>query len=450
MWGGECFSHIYTDGSYKEESSWGEMLLGTPRREAGGAVVLSDGHSWYHHIFVNIDVEVTDAGQVELICLLIANEMCRAQGTEVEVGSDCSNAIDILEGKHSDRFSNTIGGWRKWDGVRTRKIDAHPERHKRWGEWEDSDMGIYVADRVAGRFFGSHRSISAREWLIRISAQSKVAIELEDGTPFIGSVARRASMESMRQYCLERDGYREIAGEFEPKWEGANLAIAPTLLRRNGGFEDWVTMVKLGAGKRWDVSEHNPAECVLCGESFNSQRHAMMACMAMECHDAREAWKKNIMKIIRAAGINVKLEMEEYYRNVFQSLDGELAAVGTYTMRWVAKLNKGKLFNLTESKKMKELMITIAQGARGVMRVYTRACADKTRGKGIKKGYERELELRQLSINDFIGGPAKDNDAKIRKKKKEKAVLPARICTPPADIFLEIERGGIGLVRLDR
>ena len=62
MWGGEHFSHIYTDGSYKEESSWGEMLLGTPRREAGGAVVLSDGHSWYHHIFVNIDVEVTDAG----------------------------------------------------------------------------------------------------------------------------------------------------------------------------------------------------------------------------------------------------------------------------------------------------------------------------------------------------------------------------------------------------
>ena len=58
--------------------------------------------------------------------------------------------------------------------------------------------------------------------------------------------------------------------------------------------------------------------------------------------------------------------------------------------------------------------------------------------------------MRQLSINDFIGGPAKDNDAKIRKKKKEKAVLPARICTPPADIFLEIERGGIGLVRLDR
>ena len=52
-------------------------------------------------------------------------------------------------------------------------------------------MGIYVADRVAGGFSEANRTISAREWLRRISAQSKVAIEEEDGTPFIGSVTRR-------------------------------------------------------------------------------------------------------------------------------------------------------------------------------------------------------------------------------------------------------------------
>ena len=132
--------------------------------------------------------------------------------------------------------------------------------------------------------------------------------------------------------------------------------------------------------------------------------------------------------------MNVKLEMEEYYRNVFQSTDGELAAVGTYSVRWVSKLRKDRVFGLTESKKMKELMVTITQGARGVMRVYTRACADKTRGKGIKRGYERELELRQLSINDFIGIPNKELSVK-KIKKKEKAVLPANICTPPVDFF---------------
>ncbi len=63
-------------------------------------------------------------------------------------------------------------------------------------------MGIYVADRVAGGFKTAHKTISAREWLIRISAQSKVAIELEDGTPFIGSVKRRASKLSMERYFM--------------------------------------------------------------------------------------------------------------------------------------------------------------------------------------------------------------------------------------------------------
>ena len=78
-------------------------------------------------------------------------------------------------------------------------------------------MGIYVADRVAGGFTTPHKTISA----IRIAAQSKVTIEEEDGTPFIGSVARRASEYSMKQYFMERDGYRELQGDFfkkKPWW----------------------------------------------------------------------------------------------------------------------------------------------------------------------------------------------------------------------------------------
>ncbi len=34
--------------------------------------------------------------------------------------------------------------------------------------------------------------------------------------------------------------------------------------------------------------------------------------------------------------------MEEYVDNVFRSQDGELAAVGTYTQRWVNRLRKNK------------------------------------------------------------------------------------------------------------
>jgi hypothetical protein len=92
------------------------------------------------------------------------------------VGSDCKSALDIVNGVHSDKLLNSFAGWERWEGTNTKHIDAHPERFKKWGTWEGDDMGIYVADME------SHRSVSARDWLIRISARSKVAIELEDGT----------------------------------------------------------------------------------------------------------------------------------------------------------------------------------------------------------------------------------------------------------------------------
>jgi hypothetical protein len=99
-------------------------------------------------------------------------------------------------------------------------------------------------------------------------------------------------------------------------------------------------------------------------------------------------------------------------------------------------------------------MKAVAQGARGLMRVYTRACCDKTRDQGkLAKGYARELELRQLSINEFVGQEVKNRsngNTGGKKKKKGKQALAENICTPPAGTLEDIERGGLGLVRWNR
>jgi hypothetical protein len=98
-----------------------------------------------------------------------------------------------------------------------------------------------------------------------------------------------------------------------------------------------------------------------------------------------------------------------------------MAAVGTYTVRWVNKLNKSRKFNHVEWKAMLGLMKSIAQGARGIMRVYTRACCDKARGKkDLNIGYTRALELRQLSICEFVGQRAAGRAHKKEKKKEER------------------------------
>jgi hypothetical protein len=209
-------------------------------------------------------------------------------------------------------------------------------------------------------------------------------------------------------------------------------------------------MLKLGAGKRWDVSRHNKKKCVLCEETFSDQRHAMMSCTAIEVFNARELWKKNTKSLIGKASMDMRVAMDEYYRNVFDKPDGEMAAVGTYTVRWVKGLDKDRKFNQVEWRAMLGLMKTVAQGARGLMRVYTRACCDKSRKKKeLAKGYARALELRQLSICEFVGQEAtkRADSNSNRKGKKGKQAPHEENCAPPVGTLEEIERGGLGLVR---
>ena len=247
---------------------------------------------------------------------------------------------------------------------------------------------------------------------------------------------------------MERDGYRELEGEWDPKWEGANLSMAPTLLRRNGGLEDRVTMSKLAAGKRFDCSKFNPAKCVLCDEVFESQRHPMMGCIGYEVHECRNQWQKEIKERKDKESQHIRIEMDEYHRNVFEEQDGELAAVGTFTPRWVDKLNKNREFTANENKGMKRLMTTIAQGARAVMRVYTRACQDKNRDKEkdkINRAVEKIAELRQVGMLSFLG-PKEAEGTQGKPKKGKKKPSAKTGCFPPREVRSRIEQGAASLL----
>ncbi len=127
--------------------------------------------------------------------------------------------------------------------------------------------------------------------------------------------------------------------------------------------------------------------------------------------------------------------------------------MGTYTQRWVSKLKKNKEITEDELRSIKKLMKTVAQGARGMMRTYTKACQDNLMNKEKDKKHravEAIVELRQLGIKDFVKGiKGIDLEPKNRKSKKKKA-LPEIECAPPMDALKEIERGGIGLVSWER
>ena len=130
-----------------------------------------------------------------------------------------------------------------------------------------------------------------------------------------------------------------------------------------------------------------------------------MACVSWEMQEMRQKWKNLIKLRISKERRSLRNEMEEYMENVLRSQDGELAAVGTYTQRWVNRLNRKRQMSEDELRSIRKLMKTVAQGARGMMRTYTRACQDKLVNKEKDKKHravEAIAELRQLGIKDFV------------------------------------------------
>jgi hypothetical protein len=174
--------------------------------------------------------------------------------------------------------------------------------------------------------------------------------------------------------------------------------------------------------------------------------------MSWEMQEMRQRWRNLIKLRISKERRSLRNEMEEYADTIFRSQDGELAAVGTYTRRWVDRLKKNKEMTEDELRSIKKLMKTVAQGARGMMRTYTRACQDKLLNKEKDKKHravEASAELRQLGIKEFVKNIGeKELVPKIRKQKKK--ILPENECAPPMDALKEIERGGIGLVSWER
>ena len=140
--------------------------------------------------------------------------------------------------------------------------------------------------------------------------------------------------------------------------------------------------------------------------------------------------------------------MDEYHRNVFEERDGKLAAVGTFTPRWVEKLYKNRKFTANEKKAMKQLMITNAQGARAVMRVYTRACQDKNRDKDkdkINRAVEKIAEPREVGMLSFLSpNEAEGTQGKPKKGKKKPSAKTG--CFHPREVRNKIEQGAGSLL----
>jgi hypothetical protein len=321
----------------------------------------------------------------------------------------------VGNGGYSEGFSNTISGWKKGPLVTISKVRAHPEKFKHHTAWDWDDKGIWTADRVAGREMEFEGRVKASQWLKRIGNRSALVIEEADGTPFIGNVRDRASRINMQNYWKERDGWRTVDG-LDPKWEGTNIAMAFSLLMRNGSLEDYATMQRLAASKRWEYSRHNHIVCKACLGDFRGQRHPLLGCNNLAMGIARKTWLDNCRAYISTAKPEkLRPKMLEILHHATKTEGGEYACVGTFIPGWVAHLEDRVILNQFELRAIKKFMRVIASGARLVMREYARL-------KEVSEGGSREL--RQLSISQFTDKPVAFKEPKIKVGKPVKGNAP--------------------------
>ena len=232
---------------------------------------------------------------------------------------------------------------------------------------------------------------------------------------------------------MERDNLRVKDGR-ERVWMRANAALCTKYLWRNGGAEDFATMIRLAYDKRWGTSIHNGEVCKACGGPAMGQKHPLFLCQNAEVIQGRNEWKESIEgKIDSERCVRIKSMMEEIWYNIHNSEGGAFACVGMFREDWVARLGSYGKLNKAEQRSINKRMREIVSGGRDLLRTYARI-------REVSVGTAKEP--RQTSILTAVRMMSKKKKS-ARKRSKEAVENREKIkCNPSIKELSSIEIDG--------
>ena len=277
--------------------------------------------------------------------------------------------------------------------IRIRKVKAHPERWGKPGEWNIGEKGNWMADRVADDCDGIKHSISAKQIIKELGKRALVQTVDNEGVPFFGDLRKRNSKYKVKKYYKCRDIYRTNK-RLPPIWEGTNGAKAHFLIGLNKYIEARAASIRVSMGKTWALSRHNSDECKACGSWNKGLDHALLRCKHVDVAAARREWRKNTyMHTKKVKNGDLRGIMGEIVSKAFNNKGGEYACVGTFRPQFVDQLHLGHLqVTPGEEKTIWNVLKTLGQGSRKVLRVFSEAIA----------GELGPAELRQPNIQDYF------------------------------------------------
>ena len=367
IWKGEPPSAIYTDGSWRKRHTLGSLLLNTGEVTKGGAVILHIGTS-YVPIFVEVDVLVASAYEIEMACLLVAHELAR--GLNITIWSDCASAISTLTGKSFGFHSQVLSGWKKEENITFGKVKAHPEKRLPRSLWSPEETGNWLADQVAGGLVSGCMKVKASDWLKRVSSFSTLSLESSDGTPYIGDLAKLWSSVHIKKYRLDRDNNRNKRGA-DDIWEGSNISLSHLMMGRNKSMEDRAVVQRETLGQRWEWHWANEDNfCKACGCRINGFEHPLRECNHPRMAEVRSEWIKDVERSIWLSPSGIRSPLFDLLDSVMRRYGGYYAAVGNFMPDFVSNLRyHDHALGDSDISACMRVLKKIGKGARELLRI---------------------------------------------------------------------------------
>ena len=335
---------VYTDGSMAEKGAVAEWFRGKLTRKLGGAIVLHMKGGKFKGFKVEIRGGSGSAFTAELVSLVVAIGFARKGGARKDLPffSDCQSAISTVNlwcngGTVGGDLMEILSSVEK-TGVVIHKVKAHPERNKEVKEWKPKEVGIWIADMIAGGELVPNGGV--------IDAGSIIRDRREDGIPIIineGGMERTRPVEDlvscgrMEEYLVTRDGYRKKEGKMAI-WEGSYGGMGVRLMRRRKGIEESAVIQRIMYDKRWTWkrNEWNKEDepCEWCGTCSGSRGHVLFKCRHTEVSGKRSEWEEKVWTYVGKMNKDWRKDVvEDVAMDVFRG-QNEMLACGVIGKSW--------------------------------------------------------------------------------------------------------------------
>jgi hypothetical protein len=210
-------------------------------------------------------------------------------------------------------------------------VASHPEGKTAREHFTQEQMGIFLADRVAGG--------DSEEWLklgimVDRVPENKVIEALSDGAIldvidgdmfFLGDVMQAHGRGDVKRYLNKRDNYRrEMDAECPLKWKFATVRLATDMwCNRSASMSKRGHDIRIAFDKLWTGENAAkeiggpPLQCLLCGGP-ETQRHIICECAHADMVKVRSKWRGVIVSRLRDMQLTEEAGLAELMELMFE------------------------------------------------------------------------------------------------------------------------------------